>query len=83
MVFFLAFSSFLLFFYSPEKGKRLAARPKPVADSGGLWVIDIAGSGFQSSENLNCFSLWFYDNEKKEQVEITVSENSLQTEVTA
>ncbi|XP_073487711.1 oxygen-regulated protein 1 isoform X2 [Aquarana catesbeiana] len=61
-------------------GKRLAARPKPVADSGGLWVIDIAGSGFQSSENLNRFSLWFYDNEKKELVEITVSENSLQIE---
>ncbi|XP_072267298.1 oxygen-regulated protein 1 [Pyxicephalus adspersus] len=61
-------------------GKRLAARPKPVADSGGLWVIDIAGSGFESSENVNRFSLWFYGNEEKEQMEITVRGNSLQTE---
>ncbi|KAM9308372.1 oxygen-regulated protein 1 [Gastrophryne carolinensis] len=59
-------------------GKRLAVAPKHVSDSGGLWIIDIAGSGSESSDSLNYFSIWFYGNSDKEQVEIAISGDTLQ-----
>ncbi|KAM3928088.1 oxygen-regulated protein 1 [Leptodactylus fuscus] len=59
-------------------GKRLSTSPIPIAQLGGLWIIDIAGSGFESAENLNSFSLSFYGNGGKVQVEVTISENTLQ-----
>ncbi|XP_068093489.1 oxygen-regulated protein 1 isoform X2 [Hyperolius riggenbachi] len=61
-------------------GKRLTTKPEPDADSGGLWVIDIAGSGFENLENFNHFSLSFYGDLGTEQIEVTVSGNSLRIE---
>ncbi|KAG8570827.1 hypothetical protein GDO81_011437 [Engystomops pustulosus] len=59
-------------------GKRLSTSPIPIAQLGGLWIIDISGSGFESAENLNDFSLSFYGSEGKVQVEVTISGNTLQ-----
>ncbi|XP_069587457.1 lipoxygenase homology domain-containing protein 1-like [Ranitomeya imitator] len=59
-------------------GRRLSTSPIPIAQLGGLWIIDISGSGFESAENLNSFSLSFYGNGGKEQMEVTISGNTLQ-----
>ncbi|XP_063779799.1 oxygen-regulated protein 1 [Pseudophryne corroboree] len=60
------------------QGKRLLTSPKPIAQSGGSWIIDITGSGFETMETLNRFSIMFYGQLDKEQVEVTISGNTLQ-----
>ncbi|XP_073440095.1 oxygen-regulated protein 1 [Dendrobates tinctorius] len=59
-------------------GRRLSTSPIPIAQLDGLWIIDISGSGFESAENLNSFSLSFYGNGGKVQMEVTISGNTLQ-----
>ncbi|KAM4028013.1 oxygen-regulated protein 1 [Anomaloglossus baeobatrachus] len=59
-------------------GRRLSTNPIPIAQLGGLWIIDISGSGFESAENLNSFSLSCYGNGGKVQMEVTISGNTLQ-----
>ncbi|XP_044151324.1 oxygen-regulated protein 1 [Bufo gargarizans] len=59
-------------------GKRLSTSPIPITQLGGVWIIDITGSGFENAENLNSFSLSFYGNEGKVQVETTISGDELQ-----
>ncbi|XP_040289065.1 oxygen-regulated protein 1 [Bufo bufo] len=59
-------------------GKRLSTSPIPITQLGGVWIINITGSGFENAENLNSFSLSFYGNEGKVQVETTISGDELQ-----
>ncbi|XP_075684221.1 oxygen-regulated protein 1 [Rhinoderma darwinii] len=59
-------------------GKRLSTSPIPIAELGGLWIIDITGSRFESAENLNSFSLSFYGNGGKVHVDVPISGNTLQ-----
>ncbi|XP_069813684.1 oxygen-regulated protein 1 isoform X3 [Dendropsophus ebraccatus] len=61
-------------------GKRLSESPIPMAELGGLWIIDITGSGFESTENLNSFSVSFYGHEGKVHTEVTIDGNTLQVE---
>ncbi|XP_053321939.1 lipoxygenase homology domain-containing protein 1-like [Spea bombifrons] len=59
-------------------GRRLSTNPNPIAQSGGLWIIDITGSEYDRSEILANFDIVFYGDKGKEEVEAKIVGNIIQ-----
>ncbi|KAM8967369.1 oxygen-regulated protein 1 [Pelodytes ibericus] len=59
------------------KGRRLSVNPNPIAQSGGLWIIDIAGAEYDRSENPANLDIWFYGDTGKEKVEANIVGNTI------
>ncbi|CAH2285235.1 lipoxygenase homology domain-containing 1-like [Pelobates cultripes] len=61
-------------------GWRLSMNPNPIAQSGGLWIIDITGTDFDRSDIPAQFDIWFYGDKDKEKLEAKIAGNTIQIE---
>ncbi|KAM4704966.1 oxygen-regulated protein 1 [Rhinophrynus dorsalis] len=59
-------------------GRRLCSNPKPHANSGGLWVMDITGCEFDSSASPVYFSIVFFGDKGKEKLKKQIVGNTIQ-----